>query len=188
MFFQIIYRRKSLYFLFHQITIRHRMAHCHNLETHLHQHFDYFARGLAFSAACSYSAYRNDGFSTLDLCLRRSQQHEIGSGGIHYGAHTHHFVVSDIAVGEYTDIRFQFTYQFYQICFGMNGNSLWVKLSGKFRRIFPAVDIGNLCCSKCHNIVHLVVAEIGVEIVKITTSCADDNYVFLLYWHSNRFL
>ena len=63
-----------------------------------------------------------------------------------------------------------------QLLFCYDGDTCGVLFSCELGRIFTSVDVRNLISCECYYVVVFVSAEIGVEIVEISTCGTNDNY------------
>ncbi|MEJ2220620.1 MAG: hypothetical protein P8X80_07380 [Desulfobacterales bacterium] len=71
-----------------------------------------------------------------------------------------------------------FSDQIGKFVFGMNRNTIGVKLAGKLGRIETAGDIRNLSGGEGDNIVTLVIFEIDIKIMEIPTGRSHDDDFF----------
>ncbi len=79
-----------------------------------------------------------------------------------------------VTVGEDNLLNLQIVDQFYQFGFGVDRNTFGVQRTGQRSRVAAAFNIGDLRCSKSHNLVFLVIAEIHIEVVEIAPGGAHD--------------
>jgi hypothetical protein len=85
--------------------------------------------------------------------------------------------ISHITVCEHTVIDLQFTDQARQITLGIDGNAVGIKLASQFGRVLSAVNIRNLGSSERNDIVKFIIAEAGIEIVKIPARGSNDDNI-----------
>jgi hypothetical protein len=74
-------------------------------------------------------------------------------------------------------VNFKLVDQPGKILFGMNGNTLGIKASGKLGRILAALDVRNLGGGKGNDVVSVIVPVVGVKVVKIPACRADDDNI-----------
>ena len=67
-----------------------------------------------------------------------------------------------------------------QLILWIDLDAIGVKLAGQLWRILAPIDIGNLRCRERDHVVTRIIAEVGIEIVKIAPSRThnNDSYLF----------
>ncbi len=174
-FFKITNFSKTLYLLFIQVTIRHRMPDGNYFYALAHEQFNHLPRRLAFTATCSYSSNCYDRFAALQHGIRRSEKHKVCSCSIYYCTYRHHFLIWNITIGKDTVINIIFPDQIGKIRFSKNRYSFGIKTPRQLLWVFPTINIWNLCRGESNNIIQFIISETGIEIVKITTCCTNDD-------------
>jgi hypothetical protein len=84
--------------------------------------------------------------------------------------------MGDIAVREDNLVNLLLLDQFGELILRVNGDSLRIKISSKFRGINSALNIGDLSRCESDDIIVRIVPEINVEVVKIASCSAHDNH------------
>ena len=135
--------------------------------------------GLALAASGSHCADGDDGLRGLDLGVLGPEEGEGGAGGVHEGAEAHDVLVGDVGVGEHALVDLELLDELGEVGLGVDRDSLRVELAGEGGRVLAVVDVGDLRRGEGHDVVVLVVAEEGVEVVEVAPRGSDDDDVAL---------
>ena len=178
--FEVFDLSEALNSLFVEVRIvRHRVTYCNDLFAHFLENIIDESCCLAFAAAGSYCADRNDRFAGFDLRLVVSHKNEVCAERVDESAFAHNYRIVNIAVSEYAYFNAEFFYKSRKFGFVINRNTVRVKVfTCEFFRILSSVDVRNLSSGESNYFVLGIVSEIGVEVVEISTgSTHDENFL-----------
>ena len=103
-----------------------------------------------------------------------SEQPEIRARSYGARCQVHQRGIRNIAVGKNDGVDLLVGDDLLQIFLFKNGDALGIKAAGKFRRILPARNVGNLGRCEGHYVVVKVVAEERVEVVEVAPGGSED--------------
>ncbi len=101
----------------------------------------------------------------------------------------HDVAVSNVAIGKRYNLSFCGLDQFSQFIFRPDRYPLWIKRTRQRRWVGFIFDAGNLGCGESDHFVIVIVTEIDVEIMKISSCRSHDNDFFPRHFyapHLNR--
>jgi len=154
------------------------MPYGHHLKAPGHQHLNDLSAGLAFPRPCAGGTNRDHRLGAAQFSLPGPQQQKLSPQGIDLGRYPHHILVGHITVRKNTNIDPQGFDQLLQLTLMINGYAFRIKGPRQISRIHAPVNVGNLGRRKGNHLKIWIIPEIGVEIMKIPSGSADDNYIF----------
>ena len=169
---QVVVGLEALHRLLRQVSVGHRMSDDHDLPAGSREQLGHPSTGLALSGSGACGAHGYDGLRGFHHRLSGAEQHVGGSGGHRTGAEMHHVLVRDIAVGEHDYVHAVLCDQRFHLALGVDRDAIRVALSRENGRITPPLDVRDLRRREGYDLVVLIAAKEGVEVVKVTSGRA----------------
>ncbi len=163
-----------------QVAVRHGVPDGHDLLAQRLQRGNHGPAGLALAAAGPDGAHRHHRLGRLDHGGVGADEPEVRALGEHARGLVHDHFVGHVAVSKDHLVDLVLVDELLQLALVVNGNPLRIQLPRQLPGILLAGDVRDLGGGEGDHLVLGVVAEAGVEVMKIAPGGAHDQHANLV--------